>query len=194
MKTRLVTTLILLSLAITACSSASALAQSAATLAGSTYLSGTQLALGTLDLEGTQEAVTIEQARELLTYWQAYQSLSQADITAQAELDGLVEQIQETMTSEQIAAISAMDLAGQDVSSLLQTQAAGQPQASSAAAPAGAGAAPVDGMAGGAPPDDMLGGMQVQAGTSGSSQAGSTGIPAALVTALIQAMQEKISS
>ena len=64
-----------------------------------------KLAMGTLQLSGTEQDVTASQASELLTLWKAYQALSDSDTTAQFALDVLVEQIQETMTSEQIQAI-----------------------------------------------------------------------------------------
>lgn len=69
-----------------------------------------QLALGTVQLEETDLAVTEAQATELLPLWQALQSLSDSDTAAQLELDAVVKQISHTMTDEQIAAIVAMEL------------------------------------------------------------------------------------
>jgi hypothetical protein len=71
-----------------------------------------QLALGTLKLEGTDAAVTPEQAAELLPLWKATNSLSDADNVTPQELEGLFKQIQKAMTPEQMQAIQSMDLSG----------------------------------------------------------------------------------
>lgn len=68
-----------------------------------------QLMLGTILLDGTEHAVAMEQAEELLFLWQAYQALMQSDTTAEAELEALFGQIGRSMTEEQLAAIAAMD-------------------------------------------------------------------------------------
>jgi hypothetical protein len=81
----------------------------------------TRLVLGTIKLEGTDQAVTAPQATELLTLWEAYQSLSNSDTTSQVELDALVEQIDGVMTTEQIKAIEAMSLTSQSVSEAMQS-------------------------------------------------------------------------
>ena len=69
-----------------------------------------QLALGTLKLEDGELAVNEDQAAELLPLWQALQSLSNSQTTAQAELDAVLKQIQGTMSAEQVAAIAEMQL------------------------------------------------------------------------------------
>jgi hypothetical protein len=84
-----------------------------------------ELAAGTLKLEGTAQAVTVTQAGALLTLWQAYQSLGSSDTISQVELDALVKQIQETMTTDQVRDIEAMDLTDQQVSELMQSTGAG---------------------------------------------------------------------
>jgi hypothetical protein len=96
--------------------------EASATLSESNgLLTATRLALGTLKLEGTNLVVTKEEASELLTLWQAYQSLSNSDTTSQVELDALVEQIQGVMTSDQLQAIEAMKLTDQIVSEEVQS-------------------------------------------------------------------------
>jgi hypothetical protein len=80
-----------------------------------------KLALATLKLEGTINAVTASQAKDLLTLWQGYQSLSNDDTASQLELDALANQIEGNMTSEQIQAIEAMSLTDQSVSETLST-------------------------------------------------------------------------
>jgi hypothetical protein len=79
-----------------------------------------QLALGTLQLEDGELAVTEEQAAELLPLWQALQSLSNSDTTAQVELDAVVKQIQGAMTAEQVATIAALKLTGDDLTAAVQ--------------------------------------------------------------------------
>jgi hypothetical protein len=78
--------------------------------------------VGTLQLEGTEQAVTSEQAQELLPMWQVYQDISNSSTAAQSEIDGLVEQIQETMSAGQMQAITVMNLTQQDVSATIQAQ------------------------------------------------------------------------
>jgi hypothetical protein len=80
-----------------------------------------KLALGTLELEGTANAVTSDQARELLPLWQAYQSLSNSDTASQVELDALVKQIDASMTAEQLEAIDMMSLTEQALAETLST-------------------------------------------------------------------------
>jgi hypothetical protein len=69
-----------------------------------------QLSIGTMLLEGTDEAVTQEQAGELLTAWQMMGALQESGTAAEAEVDAVLDQIQTAMTEEQIAAIKEMKL------------------------------------------------------------------------------------
>ncbi len=82
----------------------------------------TQLALGTLKLEGTDNAVTAEQAAELLPLWQTMQVLYSSDTAANQEIEALSTQIRETMTAKQMQAITAMNLNRQDMFSIMQAQ------------------------------------------------------------------------
>ena len=82
----------------------------------------TQLVIGTLKLENTDVAVDAEQAAELLPLWKAYRSLSGSDSASSLELEALVDQIQETMTPEQVQAIAEMQLTGADMLALAQEQ------------------------------------------------------------------------
>ena len=96
--------------------------EAAATVSESSGLSSaTRLALGTIMLEDTDQAVIASQASELVTLWQAYQSLSNSDTTSQVELDALVEQIQGVMTGEQIKAIEALNLTDKTVNEVVQS-------------------------------------------------------------------------
>jgi hypothetical protein len=92
----------------------------ATTVSASNDLStATRMALGTLKLEGTSQAVTADQASELLTLWEAYQSLSTSDTSSSLEQDALVNQIEAAMTSPQLESIDTMDLNDQSVSETL---------------------------------------------------------------------------
>jgi outer membrane murein-binding lipoprotein Lpp len=122
MKTKItffIVTFIITSLVLAGCSS-----QAITAVAASSGLSmATKLATGTLTLQGTSNAITASEASQLLTLWQAYQSMSSSDTTSQVELEALVSQIQSSMTSEQIKAIDDMNLTEQSVSEVIQASA-----------------------------------------------------------------------
>jgi hypothetical protein len=67
----------------------------------------TQLALGTLKLEGTGNAVSVEQAGELLPLWKVLES---GTLKGEAESAAIVKQIKGKMDAEQLAAIDGMGL------------------------------------------------------------------------------------
>lgn len=69
-----------------------------------------QLALGTLKLEGTANAITAAQAKELLPLWQALVTLSSSTTTAEAELTAVQNQIAEVLQPAQLQAIGALQL------------------------------------------------------------------------------------
>ena len=173
----------------------------------------TQLAVGTLKLDGTAQDVSAEQAEQLLLYWQVYKELSHSETAAQAEIDGLISQIQETMTDDQMQAINEMDITQQDVFTAMQglTVASSSSSASTVSVPSGsssgggmpAGGPPADG--GGAPPDGGMpadiGGAAPESGTdqaqktqAGSSSGATTGVPTPLVQAVIQSLQQKTAA
>lgn len=80
----------------------------------------TKLAIGTLKLEGTENAVAADQAAELLPLWQVYSNLSSSDTAAPEEVTALTEQIQGAMTQAQLQAIDTMNLTGQDIFATMQ--------------------------------------------------------------------------
>jgi len=77
-----------------------------------------QLVAGTLQLEGTTDAVDAVQAAELAFLWQAYGALEGQDGTADAELAALLDQIEAAMTPGQLSAIAALSLDAESVQSL----------------------------------------------------------------------------
>ena len=79
-----------------------------------------QLALGTLQLEDSDQAIDETAAAELLPLWQALQSLSNSQTAATVEIEAVVNQIQDSMTAEQIAAISGMKLTEESLTTLIE--------------------------------------------------------------------------
>jgi len=119
--------LVFLTVALVACSKAAATtATSGNTAPGGTGpgpsggLADTdKLALGTLKLEGTDNAVTPAQAAKLLPLWQMIQGGSpQSD----QETEAVLKQVEGTMTPAQMAAINGMALTWQDVQTWMQAQ------------------------------------------------------------------------
>lgn len=84
-----------------------------------------QLAIGTLILEDTEDAVTVEQAGELLPSWKMLQALQSSGTAAQVELDAVLNQIQGTMTNEQLLAIKTMELTPTSMMELAQERGLG---------------------------------------------------------------------
>jgi hypothetical protein len=80
-----------------------------------------QLALGTLQLEETENATTPDQATALLPLWQALQG----GVTAEAEVNAVLKQVEGTMTQEQLAAIAAMQLTQEDLRAWMEEQGLG---------------------------------------------------------------------
>ncbi|MBL8107970.1 MAG: hypothetical protein JNJ72_20545, partial [Anaerolineales bacterium] len=90
MKKTLTSTLILLAFILSACGASQTNTPGAQTMPGSGELPEiTKLVIGTLNLKGTGNAVTPEQAKELLPLWQVYLSLLKSDTAAQEEIDAL---------------------------------------------------------------------------------------------------------
>jgi hypothetical protein len=56
------------------------------------------LVIGTFKLQGTSNAVNATQAAALVPLWQAYAQLTGSNTAAQAEVDAVVTQIQQTLT------------------------------------------------------------------------------------------------
>jgi hypothetical protein len=80
-----------------------------------------QLALGTMQLEETDQAVTPEQATALLPLWQALRG----GVTNQVEVDAVLKQIEGTMDQEQLQAIAGMQLTQESLKSWMEEQGTG---------------------------------------------------------------------
>jgi hypothetical protein len=209
MKKLLPRLLIVLAITLSACSTTFTGSVSGSTETGLPI--ATQLAVGTLKLTGTGQAVTAEQAKDLIVYWETYKQLSQSDTAAQVEYEGLIAQIEETLTTDQMKTITGMNITQQDVFASMQgvTVTTSESSSSMVSAPSGsagggmpAGGPPSDG--GGAPPDGGMGGDMGAAPVSNTdqaqnTQAGSTtavvsGVPTALIEAVIQSLQQTIAA
>lgn len=178
-----------------------------------------RLVIGSFKLEETDLPITPEQAADLLPLWQVYQDVSTSDTAAQEEIDALIEQIQETMTSEQMQSIAAMSLTREDMLTFMREQGVqfaggpGQGNQANGGQPDGAefpqGGAPdiIQGGPGGGPGGGLGGGggqglspqqiataQALRAENGGSTTLQLNGTPAPLIGALVEFLQEKAGS
>jgi hypothetical protein len=78
-----------------------------------------KLAAGTLKLEGTNLAVTADQAKKLLPLWQQVKTLAADTKTTADQLQAVYTQIQSAMTADQVKAIESTNLSFDDMQALL---------------------------------------------------------------------------
>ena len=215
--TPLFLTLFILSLAACSASPSSSANPGSTNQNGSTgeLPATTQIALGTLKLDGTDNAVTAEQAAELLPLWETLRDLSTSDTAAQQEIQALDTQIQETMTDQQKQAITSMNLTRQDMFAVLQTQGTGfgngqqsnNSQNGNSSGNGnrnftfgqGAGGPPPDG--GGFPGGQSFGGQgqnrgaeQIATAQAARQAGGGNRIPTPLINALVEFLKKKAGS
>jgi hypothetical protein len=76
------------------------------------------LAVGTIKLDDTAQAVSADEAKQLVPLWEGLQSLIGSDTAAKAEVEGVINQILSTMTADQVSAIKALNLKGSDEASI----------------------------------------------------------------------------
>jgi hypothetical protein len=89
-----------------------------------------RLAYGILKLEGTSNAVTATQAKQLLPFWQQIQTLmssagtagnnSGSNSTTAGDLQTVYQQIQQVLTTEQVTAIEQDNMTQADIQALMQ--------------------------------------------------------------------------
>lgn len=96
-----------------------------------------KLALGTIKLEGTRQAVDAKTAARLIPLWQLMAQLDSSNSSAPQEVEAVMEQIKATMSADQVSAVDNMSLTSADLFSLFQQQQ--QAQANSAAGGNGGG-------------------------------------------------------
>ena len=221
MKKPTLTILTILVLTLTACGSTSNGANSASdnqnTASAGALPATTQLLIGTLKLEDTEQAVTAKQATELLPLWQTMQVLSESDTAADQEKEALIAQIQETMTPAQRQAIASMNLTRQDLFTVMQEQGValgGSSQSNSQSRNSSTNSSNFGGgggefPAGGGPPPDGavsrgsggFGGQgsglspdQIATAQASRTQRSGSFLPPALINALIKSLEEKAGS
>jgi len=102
-----------------------------------------KLPAGTLMLEGTPNAVTPAQAKELLPLWQMLGALQGSSTASQVETQAVLDQIQGAMPPEQLAAIEEMSQ--EDMRALFEELGMGRQQQDSGSGEAG-GFRPPEGM------------------------------------------------
>jgi hypothetical protein len=80
----------------------------------------TELIMGTILLQNSEQAVNAAQAGTLLTLWKAYRSLVNSETSAEEEVSALLEQIKGEMTPGQLAAIEALGLTNGSIQDKMQ--------------------------------------------------------------------------
>jgi hypothetical protein len=91
-----------------------------------------KLALGTIKLEGTPQAVDSATAAKLLPLWQLLQQLSTSSTAAPQETQAVLDQIRATMAPSQVSAMDSMQFSQTDILAAFQqgrTAQAGTPGA-----------------------------------------------------------------
>ncbi len=216
MSRKTITLIVAVALTLTACASANSSQSNQAGMPGNGKLNEMSgLIIGTLKLDGTPNAVTREQAAELVPMWQIYKQLTTSDTAAQEEIDGLGKQIKGAMTAAQLNAISKMNLTQADLMTYMQQ--AG-PSGSSSAQGGGTGTSrnnssgsgmqggpggvpgggmpPMAGMPGGdfGGPQVRASGTQIAGSTPRAPGAGMNRVPSALIDTLIQYLKKVSAS
>ena len=160
----------------------------------------TKLILGTINLEETDYAVTAEQATDLLPMFYVLQELNKSGSAAQEEITGLVSQVQQVLTDDQIQAIDDMSLSMKDMAAITQVNNSSNTSPASSTSGGGAGGPPNMGGIPGGDPGGMPEGVTK---TSGAASAGSntgaasvmdTSTPSALFDIAIKLLQKKVQS
>jgi hypothetical protein len=162
--------LILVIVLSSACSSLPTAVAATSTTAEATQTALTNnLGIGLIKLEGSALQVTAEQADDLLLLWKGVKLLTTDKTASSLELTALFEQIQGSLTTEQIEAIRQVTWTQDEVNQAIQTY-AGQNTAAAAAKKTTTSSSSSSGMSGGpggGPGGDM-------AAITGASAASST--------------------
>jgi hypothetical protein len=145
--------------------------------------------MGTLRLEGTNEAVDAVAASELLPLWQLLAQLQGSGSAAPEEITAVVEEIRLLMTSEQIQAIDSMQFTQTNIAAP-PSKASASADSASQSAPADAGPLMGDMPAGGAPDAGVMPVSSSQTTTSASS-ATATGSSPAVIRQVIELLKSK---
>lgn len=172
-----------------------------------------QLAVGIFKLEGTPQAVTADQAAQLIPLFQLYGQLETSSTSAQQELSATFDQIKGTLTPDQVNAITAMNLTNQQAFAFMQQQGIiqaggfgfnGTPQANRTPRANGGGGGGFPGGGFGGPGGGGPGGngqnlnpsqiatLQARRAQGGGGGGFRNGLPASLINALVKLLQSKV--
>jgi hypothetical protein len=139
-----------------------------------------KLAVGILKLEDSTLAVTAAQARDLLFMWKGIKSLNTNNNTSPLEIAAIYDQMQETLTPQQVQSIRDMNITDGDIGMLMQKYGivstnpvvgANTKKTSTSSNRGGPGGDP---MMGPPPGGDMMGGPMGGAGTNSNAKTSST--------------------
>lgn len=148
-----------------------------------------QLLLGTLNLEDRPQAVSAEQAADLLPLWQGLRGTINSGASAQAEVDALLKQIERTMSAEQLAAIRGMKLTQTHLQAWAQGQGlTGGGGDSTSLAGAGGGMGTGQGGGGGNLSPEERATRQAERGGTGENRGG---LSAVLIESVISLLESK---
>lgn len=145
-----------------------------------------QLAVGTLTLEGTDQAVTAEQAKTLLPLWQEVKTLLADANTTNDQLQAVYQKIKDSLTSDQVKAIEQTALTQDELKSLASKYGVDMPSGPGGGqgnGPSGTPMAPGGGAPGGNPPDFQ--------GTPGAVGRIGRGMNALFLDPLIKLLKER---
>lgn len=117
-----------------------------------------KLALGLLKLEGTDKAVDAVQAKTLLPLWKAVKTLSASSTASADEITALYQQIQESLTADQVQAIKDLSLSPDDTQALMTQYGVQIPQGAAPAQSSTRAAGSSNPQGGGFPGGDFGGG------------------------------------
>jgi len=200
MNNKMIIVIVLIAFALTACGAAAPASTSASTKSSSDEAT---LLVGIFRLESTDQAVTAQQASELLPLWEVLKSMAASDTSAQEEVDAAIRQIKENLTPAQLQAINALNLTQQDITAFEQSLSAGtaiqstSQSTSTGKSNSGAGGPPDGGPGGG----DSLGGVVMGMGQTQSSSSGtkpaqtssraSIKVSSSMLEAVISLMQKR---
>lgn len=162
------------------------------------------LAIGTLKLEETDQAIASDQAADLLPLWQVLNSLSASDSAAPEEIDAILGQIQDSMTDEQMSVIKGMELTREDIFTTMGELGLaigfGDGESPPEGFGGGQGQGPGGGFPGGGPPGGGPGGpgggeiSPEQIATAQARRTESGGFGNRLMTPLVEAVIELLES
>jgi hypothetical protein len=144
----------------------------------------TRLLFGTFMLEGTDLAVTPEQAAELLPLWKLYRSLLESDIAAAAEIEAVAKQLRQTMAAKQLAAMEDQEINREQLNMIMEEMGVEMTRGTGGQ---GEAFTPPDGMV---PPDGFSPGQGGGPRGGGNGPGGDTGIDPEMMATRQATMEE----